>query len=49
MIVGLEDSVTFFDTSDVEFPCDHDNGLLGLYEAELLVMKVIITIENGKK
>jgi hypothetical protein len=50
-MVGDTDSVAFLNASTVEFPvyADHDDGLLGLYEAEFDVIKVIITIVNGKK
>jgi hypothetical protein len=51
MIVEDTDSVRFLNASTVELPvyADHDEGLFGLYDAELEVIKVIITMVNGKK
>jgi len=50
-MVADTDLVAFLNASIVEFPVyvDHDEGLLCLYEAELEVINVIITIVNGKK
>ncbi len=51
IILGDTDSVAFLNASAVEFPLcvDHDEGLLGLYDAELEVINVITTIVNGRK
>ena len=52
IIVAYADSVTFLIPTLVELApayVDHVEGLLGLYDAELDVINVIITIVNGKK
>ena len=52
IIVAYADSVSFLIPTLVELALayvDHVEGLFGLYDAELDVINVIITIVNGKK